>query len=78
MPSARRSAIPTGTSTRPRTQSGEEQRWNRAADAEINDDLVAGNTARPEEAVTPSMLGLPDSLTAEQYWDALGGRRRGR
>ena len=62
---------PTGTSTRPRTQSGEEQRWNRAADAEINDDLVAGSTARPEEAVTPSMLGLPDSLTAEQYWDAL-------
>jgi predicted metal-dependent peptidase len=63
---------PTGATTRPRTQSKEEQRWNRAADAEINDDLVAGSTARPEEAVTPSMLGLPDSLTAEQYWDALG------
>ena len=27
----------------------------------------------PEEAVTPSMFGLPDSLTVEQYWDALGG-----
>ena len=63
---------PTGT-TRPLAQSRDEQRWNVAADAEINDDLVAGRTARPEEAVTPSMLGLPDSLTAEQYWDTLGG-----
>jgi hypothetical protein len=64
---------PAGRTTRPRTQSDGEQRWNAAADAEINDDLVAGNTARPEEAVTPSTLGLPDSWTAEQYWDALGG-----
>ena len=39
--------------------STDEQRWNVAADAEINDDLVAGRTARPEEAVTPSLLGLP-------------------
>jgi predicted metal-dependent peptidase len=65
--------VPAGRTTRPRTQSAGEQLWNAAADAEINDDLVAGNTARPEEAVTPSTLGLPDSLTAEQYWDALGG-----
>ena len=72
---AQRSPVrdPAGSTTRPRTHSREEQRWNAAADAEINDDLVAGNTARPEEAVTPSTLGLPDSLTAEQYWDALGG-----
>jgi predicted metal-dependent peptidase len=55
------------------TQSRDEQLWNVAADAEINDDLVAGGTARPDGAVTPSSLGLPDSLTAEQYWDALSG-----
>jgi predicted metal-dependent peptidase len=54
-------------------QSPDQQRWNVAADAEINDDLVAGSTARPETAVTPSSLGLPESLTAEEYWDALGG-----
>jgi predicted metal-dependent peptidase len=65
---------PIGTTPWAFTQSRDEQRWNAAADAEINDDLVAGSTARPEDAVTPSALGLPDSLTAEQYWDALGGR----
>jgi predicted metal-dependent peptidase len=53
-------------------QSKDQQRWNVAADAEINDDLVAGNTARPDSAVTPDSLGLPDAWTAEQYWDALG------
>jgi predicted metal-dependent peptidase len=51
----------------------DQQRWNVAADAEINDDLTAGNTGKPESAVTPRSLGLPDSWTAEQYWDALGG-----
>jgi predicted metal-dependent peptidase len=53
--------------------SPDQQRWNVAADAEINDDLVAGSTSRPETAVTPLSLGLPESLTAEEYWDALGG-----
>jgi predicted metal-dependent peptidase len=48
-------------------------RWNAAADAEINDDLVAGDVQRPAEAVTPSALGLDDGRTAEEYWDALGG-----
>jgi predicted metal-dependent peptidase len=56
-----------------RTQGPEEKRWNAASDAEINDDLVAGDTARPQSATTPSSLGLPDGWTAEQYWDALGG-----
>lgn len=49
-----------------------QRRWNVAADAEINDDLVAGGAGRPASAVTPAMLGLPDGWTAEQYWDALG------
>jgi predicted metal-dependent peptidase len=48
-----------------------QKRWNNAADAEINDDLVAGTAKRPEGAVTPNALGLPDGWTAEQYWDAL-------
>ena len=48
-------------------------RWNAAADAEINDDLVAGDVRRPVEAITPSSLGLVDGRTAEEYWDALGG-----
>jgi predicted metal-dependent peptidase len=49
----------------------EQQRWNLAGDAEINDDLHAGEVAVPAEAVTPAYLALPDGWTAEQYWDAL-------
>ena len=48
--------------------------WNVAADCEINDDLVAGEAAVPAVAVRPAGLGLDDSLTAEEYWDLLGGR----
>ena len=51
----------------------DQQRWNLAADAEINDDLMTGATGKPESAVTPRSLGFADSWTAEQYWDALGG-----
>jgi predicted metal-dependent peptidase len=51
-----------------------QRQWNLAADAEINDDLVAGDTVKPATAVTPHALGLPDSQTAEEYWVALGGR----
>jgi predicted metal-dependent peptidase len=47
--------------------------WNTATDAEINDDLVAGEVLRPAAAITPDDLGLPDSLTAEDYWSRLGG-----
>jgi predicted metal-dependent peptidase len=50
-----------------------QRRWNLATDAEVNDDLVAGEAAPPPAAVTPAALGLPDALTAEDYWDALGG-----
>jgi predicted metal-dependent peptidase len=57
----------------PFSQSRGTKRWNTSADAEINDDLVAGSATRPQSAVTPSSLGLPDGWTAEQYWDSLGG-----
>ena len=49
----------------------EQRRWNLAGDAEINDDLRAGELTLPEEAVSPARLGLPDGWTAEQYWDVL-------
>lgn len=49
-------------------------RWNAATDAEINDDLHAGELRLPAAAVTPSALGLPDGWLAEQYYDALAGR----
>ncbi len=53
-----------------------QQCWNVAVDCEINDDLVAGEAATPADAVSPAQLGLPDSLTAEDYWDLLGARRQ--
>jgi predicted metal-dependent peptidase len=46
-------------------------RWNLASDAEIDDDLRAGDVVVPDRAVTPAWLGLPDDWLAEQYWDAL-------
>lgn len=49
----------------------DQPRWNVASDAEINDDLVAGEAKVPDDAVTPTALGLPDGWVAEQYWDAL-------
>jgi predicted metal-dependent peptidase len=55
--------------------------WNLAADAEIDDDLREG-ALEPfrldRRAATPVMLGLPDALLAEQYWDALAKRDDGR
>ena len=41
--------------------------WNIAADAEINDDLVAAGVHLPGSPVTPTSLGQPDGLLAEQY-----------
>ena len=50
-----------------------QQCWNVSADCEINDDLVAGSAVMPLTAQHPATLGLRDSLTAEEYWDLLGG-----
>ena len=44
--------------------------WNLAADAEINDDLIAENVQLPVGCVTPSTLGKKDGLTAEEYMEA--------
>lgn len=45
--------------------------WNLAADAEINDDLLAGKIPLPDGAVTPHLLGLPDGQLAERYFTEL-------
>jgi hypothetical protein len=62
-----------GPSGPPGPRTPQQHRWNLAGDAEINDDLRAGELAAPDEAVLPTQFGLPDGWTAEQYWDALGG-----
>lgn len=46
-------------------------RWNFAADAEINDDLLAAGLALPEGVITPAALGLAEGGTAEAYYAAL-------
>lgn len=46
-------------------------RFNLAADAEINDDLVANSVALPGQSVRPESLGLPDGQLAEWYFDRL-------
>ena len=57
------------------------QTWNLACDAEINDDLVdemKGDERQltpafnlPGEPVLPASFGMPDGLTAEEYYDRL-------
>ncbi len=44
---------------------------NVAADAEINDDLLKEKVVLPDGPVTPSLLGQPDGLLAEEYYNAL-------
>ncbi len=48
--------------------------WIRAADAEINDDLVPAGLELPGHPVLPRDLRAEDGLLAEQYFDAI--RRR--
>lgn len=45
--------------------------WNIAADAEINDDLLAAGIELPLQPVTPELLGASDGLLAEEYLDHL-------
>jgi predicted metal-dependent peptidase len=55
-------------------QPSEARAWVRAADAEINDDLVPAGLDLPGRPVLPQDLGAEDGLLAEQYFEAL--RRR--
>jgi predicted metal-dependent peptidase len=45
--------------------------WNIAADAEINDDLLAARVVLPEHPVTPDRLGMPAQKAAEFYYSRL-------
>ncbi|MBU8840168.1 vWA domain-containing protein [Mycolicibacterium goodii] len=45
--------------------------WNYAADAEINDDLLAAGVVFPGEPVTPQALGCEPGGLAEDYYSAL-------
>lgn len=45
--------------------------WNLAADAEINDDLLASGITLPAGRITPSRLGKPDGKAAEYYYAGL-------
>lgn len=53
-----------------------QHRWNVAADAEINDDLV-DTLPLPEWVVTPAKMGMPGGLLAEEYYAALGKKDGG-
>src|ERR1700685_399353 len=50
--------------------------WIRAADAEINDDLVPAGLDLPGTPVLPQDLGSTDGLLAEQYFEGLRSLRR--
>ncbi len=60
-----------GSTTPLSGRNADQRRWNLASDAEINDDLSVEDMTLPPRATTPTMLGLPDSRLAEQYWDDL-------
>ena len=47
------------------------RRWNLAADAEINDDLVGEKIRMPGTPVLPAQFGKPNNLTAEEYFLAI-------
>lgn len=49
----------------------EHVRWNYAADAEINDDLLAAGVGLPDGVITPHMLGCSDGGIAEDYYAAI-------
>jgi predicted metal-dependent peptidase len=54
----------------------EARTWIRAADAEINDDLVPAGLDLPGRPVLPQDLGADDGLLAEQYFEGIRGDRR--
>ncbi|MFC7648365.1 hypothetical protein ACFQX6_53920 [Streptosporangium lutulentum] len=49
------------------TGPGDRLRMNIAADCEINDDVFGDGLARPEGAVEPGILGLPEGELMEDY-----------
>ena len=65
-PAARRAARPRGAA--PAAGGRQAARpWNRAADAEVNDDLESMGLTTPAGVVSPRGLGLPPGRLAEEY-----------
>lgn len=61
----------------PERMKGLDQRIsNIAADAEINDDLVRERVKFPSIPVTPQLIGQPENLLAEEYYEALKNKER--
>lgn len=52
----------------------ESRRWIRAADAEINDDLIPAGLELPGAPVTPADFGAPEGRLAEEYFEMLRSR----
>jgi len=52
------------------------ERWNVAADAALNDDLIEAGVPLPEGVVTPGGLGLAAGGIEEAYYAALAPRQR--
>jgi predicted metal-dependent peptidase len=56
---------------------GDPPAWNRATDAEVNDDLAPAGMVPPSANQTPEGLGAEDGLLAEQYYEsARSGEQR--
>ncbi|MCL2581435.1 MAG: VWA-like domain-containing protein [Streptosporangiales bacterium] len=53
----------------------ESPRWIRAADAEINDDLIPAGLELPGSPVTPADFGAREGKLAEEYFEMLGQAR---
>src|SRR5678815_3906191 len=55
------------------------EKWNTAADAEINDDIIAEGPCKwPFEVVTPKTIGQKDGLLAEEYYANLPKQPQGK
>jgi predicted metal-dependent peptidase len=59
------------------TAEGDPPAWNRASDAEVNDDLAPSDMVPPCAAEMPADFGAKDGRLAEQYYEpAQGGNRQ--
>ncbi|HEX6452633.1 MAG TPA: hypothetical protein VF060_24635, partial [Trebonia sp.] len=56
---------------------GDSPVWIRAADAEINDDLIPAGLELPGDPVRPSDFGAPDGKLAEEYFGLLKDKGNG-
>ena len=56
------------------TADGDPSAWNRATDAEVNDDLAPSGMVPPCAADLPAGLGAEDGRLAEQYYELARGR----